>query len=264
LNRILQWSADRPNWQRDALRRIVEKGKLDDTDIAELAVLCLAEHSLSKSAATAIPLERRHLPANPGSSDSVTLTEIRDITGVNHLASGQNLTFSTTGLTVVYGDNGSGKSGYARILKRTCRTRNPGPEIMGNIYATPGTPIVQNATIGYLVGGKVEAPFQWNDTGGPHPVLSSIGVFDSSCAAVHIGSRNEIAARPFGLDIPDELAETCKKLDTRLTDEQAKLTNSRHPIFSSPTWKATTVVGKAIAGLTAFSDLTSIRAQATL
>jgi hypothetical protein len=183
LESILQWSVDRPNWQRDALRRIVEKGRLDDTDIAELSVLCIAERGLSKSAATAIPLERKHLPANPGSSDSVTLTEIRDITGVNHLASGQNLTFSTTGLTVVYGDNGSGKSGYARILKRICRTRNPGSEIMGNIYAPPGTPIVQNATIGYQVGGKVEAPFLWSDTGGQRD--RNCGEARSACAADH-------------------------------------------------------------------------------
>ena len=207
LEAILQWSVDRPNWQRDALRRIVEKGKLDNTDIAELAALCIAEHGLSKSAVTALPLERKHLPANPGSSDSVTLTEIRDITGVNHLASGQNLTFSTTGLTVVYGDNGSGKSGYARILKRICRTRNPGSQIMGNIYAPPGTSVVQNATIEYRVGGKVEAPLMWSDTGGPHPILTALGVFDSTCAAIHIGSRNEIAF-PFGLDIPD--MRTCR------------------------------------------------------
>ena len=123
---------------------------------------------------------------------------------------------------------------------------------------------MQNATIEYQVGGNVEAPFRWSDTGGPHPILSAVGVFDSSCAAIHIGSRNEIAARPFGLDIPDELAEVCKKLDTRLTAEQTKLTNSRHPIFTTPTWKATTVVGKAIAGLTAYSDLTAIRDLAQL
>ena len=41
LESILAWSTDRPLWQRDALRRIVQKGKLDDSDIVELAALCL-------------------------------------------------------------------------------------------------------------------------------------------------------------------------------------------------------------------------------
>jgi hypothetical protein len=34
LETILDWSNDRPGWQRDALRRIVQKGHLDDNDIA--------------------------------------------------------------------------------------------------------------------------------------------------------------------------------------------------------------------------------------
>ncbi len=37
-------------------------------------------------------------------------------------------------MTIIYGDNGMGKSGYARILKRACRARHPG-EIEPNIYA---------------------------------------------------------------------------------------------------------------------------------
>ena len=44
---------------------------------------------------------------------------------MNALKEGERLTFGKTGLTVVYGDNGSGKSGYARILKKVCRARTP-------------------------------------------------------------------------------------------------------------------------------------------
>lgn len=72
------------------------------------------------------------------------------------------------------------------------------------------------------------------------------------------------SARPPGRRLPDELAEVCKKLDTRLTAEQAKLASIRHPIFATPTWKATTVVGKAIARLSAYSGLTVIRVLAQL
>jgi len=40
LETVLEWSGDRAGWQRDALRRIVQKGRLDDNDIAELVGLC--------------------------------------------------------------------------------------------------------------------------------------------------------------------------------------------------------------------------------
>jgi energy-coupling factor transporter ATP-binding protein EcfA2 len=260
LESILLWSANRPDWQRDALRRIVQKGKLDETDITELTALCLGEHGLAQlGGPVAVPLEKKHLPANPAVSSSVTLSGIRGISGVNHLAPGQNLTFSPVGLTIVYGPNGSGKSGYARILKRICRTRNPGAEILTNIYAPPNVPVTQEATIDYEVGGTAQTPLAWSDMGIPHPVLSAIGIFDSSCTAVHIGNKNEIAARPFGLDIPDELAGVCMTLEEHLEGQKKRLEKSRDPIFAKPPWRATTAVGRAIAALAADSDLAPIR-----
>ncbi len=42
---------------------------------------------------------------------------------VNALLDGQCLTMSPTGITVVYGDNASGKSGYARMLKQVVHAR---------------------------------------------------------------------------------------------------------------------------------------------
>ena len=38
------------------------------------------------------------------------------------------LAFESTGVTIVYGDNGAGKSGYARILKRAQLVYAPTPD----------------------------------------------------------------------------------------------------------------------------------------
>lgn len=40
LRDILEWSTNRPLWQRDAIRRIVTQGELNENDINELAELC--------------------------------------------------------------------------------------------------------------------------------------------------------------------------------------------------------------------------------
>ncbi len=37
LEELLEWSQDRPAWQRDALRRLVLNGDLSDDDISTLA-----------------------------------------------------------------------------------------------------------------------------------------------------------------------------------------------------------------------------------
>ncbi|MFZ3375208.1 MAG: hypothetical protein WA183_06615, partial [Chthoniobacterales bacterium] len=137
---ILEWSADRPDWQRDALRRIVQAQKLTETDLPELVALCKRGHTPtpSQTEPEAKPLLAAHLPANPGAGASVSLTAIQDVAAVNNLAPAQNLTFAPNGITVVFGDNAAGKSGYARILKRACRARH-WEAILSNVYGEPAT-----------------------------------------------------------------------------------------------------------------------------
>ena len=63
----------------------------------------------------------------------VQLTAIADLCGVNALVDGQHLDFGTSGLTVVYGDNGSGKSGYARVIKAMVSARHRS-DVLPNVF----------------------------------------------------------------------------------------------------------------------------------
>lgn len=264
LETILDWSADRPFWQRDALRRIVAKGRLDAADIGELITLCKQGRGQKSPGPKAVALSKADLPANPSAGQAIALISVTDVNAVNNLAAGQTLTLEQNGLTVIYGDNGAGKSGYARILKRACRARHAG-KIEPNVYAQQtGLPAKASATITFSVGGAQQPPDKWNDTDQPHPVLSAISVFDSSCASVHIKEKNEVAFRPFGLDVPDELASACQSVKDALTAEQRQFEKARSPIFSKPSWKDTTAVGKALASLRHDTDLQKIATLATL
>ena len=60
LQEILTWSADRPTWQRDALRRLVLSGDLSAEDIDDLTTICKGEHGLAEKAATQ-PLTKESL-----------------------------------------------------------------------------------------------------------------------------------------------------------------------------------------------------------
>jgi hypothetical protein len=84
---------------------------------------------------------------------AVTLGELHGVQHVNALAVGERLSFGKSGVTVIYGDNGARKSGYARILKSLCRARSPkGDTILPNIYApAPGVP---TASVDFHVGGQ--------------------------------------------------------------------------------------------------------------
>ena len=125
LSEILEWSRERPPWQRDALRRLVQQGELSEVDIAELTRVLKAAHGLDEQQASQ-PLAKEHLPITDVGSP-VSLVSIFHHRGVNALAENQTLKF-TPALSVVYGDNAAGKTGYIRILEERVPSARPGED----------------------------------------------------------------------------------------------------------------------------------------
>lgn len=58
---ILDWSQDRPVWQRDALRRLIASGNLSERDIIDLANICKGTRGLLDQQ-TSTPLGKEHIP----------------------------------------------------------------------------------------------------------------------------------------------------------------------------------------------------------
>lgn len=266
LDMLLEWSAieGRPDWLRDAMRRIVEKGVLTHADTDDL--VRLAKHGRGDASVDIcpVPLAAHHLPTPSVGGAAITLTSITDVVGVNQLAAKQTLSFAPAGMTIVYGSNGAGKSGYARILKKVCRARFPGA-IMPDAFIDT-TPLPASATLNYAKGGTAQSPLAWQDglSSGPHPVLSAVSVFDRESAAVHIRDENEVAYRPFGLDIPDELATACSAVKEALSRERRTLEDARSPLFTKPSWSTGSRVGAILGTLKANTDLSALRALAVL
>lgn len=204
LRDILEWSKDRPVWQRDALRRLVSLGELTDKDTEELTALC-RDPSLPKE-----PLTEGHVNAQHTGAPTVALRSIRGVQNVNALAAGQTLTFIAKGVTIVYGDNGAGKSGYVRILKRACRARTArgkGETLLPNIYEQASGP--QCAELEYSAGSQVQKA-QWQNGSPADDLLSEVSVFDSRTANVHVEETNDLAYTPYPMKLLERLVGSCK------------------------------------------------------
>jgi len=173
LKEILTWSRTRPSWQRDALRQLVTKRALEHSDIEELTALCKSKHGLAEKDAWT-PLEIHHIPRRGGGFDVVKLSALVHHHGVNALATDQTLDFGPA-LTIVYGNNAAGKSGYTRILKRACRARGAPEEILGNVLFDT-VPLRPSATIRFEFGAKQEE-LRWTDQES-HDALSRVSVLD--------------------------------------------------------------------------------------
>jgi len=85
LKEILAWSESRPDWQRDALRRLLVNGELAEADIEELSQLCKKAHGLSE-VDDAVPLTLELMPEGGEENGPVLLESIYHHKGVNALA----------------------------------------------------------------------------------------------------------------------------------------------------------------------------------
>jgi len=240
LDTVLQWSASRPPWQRDALRRLVTEGSVEDAQITAYTAACLGEDPGPLE-----PLVQNHVPASPSDEQPVTILGIRSATNVNSLAQGEHLTFAETGLTIVYGDNGSGKSGYARILKAVTRTR-ASERVHNDIFKDPS--LIPGATIDFSVAGPARS-FDWSPTTAGSDPLSQASFFDRSCSGIYLSRETEVAFRPFGLGLFDELVEVCERvraeLDRRASDAGRR--TSGFPALDDTTQAGTFLIGLSTA-----------------
>jgi hypothetical protein len=163
LETILKWSESCPLWQRDALRRLIIKGELEEEDILELLELCKVDAGIAtKSGILAEPLEKAHISTKEGEQSKITLLEVSDVKNVNLINSKQPLTLQHEGVTIIYGSNGSGKSGYSRVIKAICRARKR-EEILPNAYEElPTDPA--SAKISFAINGSAKS-YDWTSDG---------------------------------------------------------------------------------------------------
>jgi len=223
IDAVIEWARNKIDpWQGDAVRRLLKTGnpKLSNEDQAEVYSFAKQHFRLEKKTKGKEPKlpEMKKREDSTEKQASVKLLSIENIKNVNAIKSGQTLSFSPNGLTVIYGDNGSGKSGYCRILKQACRARVK-EEILPNVYdkTATGNP---SATLKIEQDGELR-DIDWVQDEPAVEVLDNITVFDGHCADYIIDKKNEIAIKPFGSEIPKQLAEIVTKVKDDLIREFA-------------------------------------------
>jgi len=218
---ILIWSFSRPAWQRDALRRLVVNGAVTDEDTEEILTLVKAAHGIigpSQVSIAPIPLENSHICEDKESGQPVSILRISDVCNVNAICSAKPLAFAEKGMTIVYGENGSGKSGYVRILKSLCRARDVGKQIFPNVFSDEYVK-PQSACIQYKHGNSI-IPFAMQE-GNPGPQeLLCVNVYDMGCVSGYVNDDNKIVYMPLGLDVFDKLVKACDRISVSLQEER--------------------------------------------
>jgi energy-coupling factor transporter ATP-binding protein EcfA2 len=260
LHSILAWSQEWPSWQRDALRRIVLNGQLSTSDKTELQAICKAEQEGTTKEGrpqATVPLSSDHFPSGPNATTSISLLKIGALKNVNRFPSDRCIEFgSGPGLTVVYGENGSGKSGYVRVLKKACRARGTVQEIKPNAFAAtnhdPAT-----AEIVCTVGSVV-VPCIWTNGLPSDPRLGNVFVFDAASAHCHVAEDGPAVFTPRGLDVLPKLARACDDLKAQLKAESDGIVALISQTASGWKVRPHTKVGVVLGALAANTKVTDI------
>lgn len=259
IQKIAAWAAGQPAWIDDAIRRLVS-GPLSQADLRELADLAKSEHGLPDPLGrTAIRLDSATLPASLNDGVDVNLLSFRNPENLNAIANNQELTFHPTGLTVVYGHNGAGKSGYARALKKACRARNV-ETILPDVYSESNGAASTGATLEWKEGDNLFS-HAWATHAAPPPRLSQISVFDSHCARVFVDNQAKVLFVPDGMDVIHGLSDALGHIQ-RLVEADRKTIHFDHAQLHS--LAGATVVGTAHSKLGRNSDPEKFKKLAAL
>jgi energy-coupling factor transporter ATP-binding protein EcfA2 len=211
---LADWVATRPDWQKEAVARFCRNESLSAQDVGEIADQLIAGTYPASQGVTA-----KDIPGTSETGEPVRLLAVADVAGVNALLSDQLLAFSDSGLTIVYGDNASGKSGFARLIRQAVTARIKA-DLLGDVFAKEHPD--QSASFAYKVG-DVDATWSLADASSRE--LSAVRFYNEECGNAYVTLASEISYRPSALTLLDRLSRACddvqKELTKRLTTNAA-------------------------------------------
>jgi AAA domain len=249
------WRNSLAKWQRCLVSKAISKGRLSTEDIAEVFEILQHTNGLSDSgedepSPTASPrAEKAYRP--------LRLAKIDGLAGINAIPDGSTLTFDP-GLTVVYGRNGAGKSGFARLLANACFSRYT-PDILANIYAEHEC--ASPAAVFHIeLDGELQPPIQYS-LEMKHDELQRMCFFDVTIAKLHVSHASNFEFKPSGFDVFPEMARVYGELSKLLIAEIQARTSSVN--FSDSFIGDETAVSKAVASIGRKADMPTIHKLAT-
>ncbi|MDD4753089.1 MAG: AAA family ATPase [Desulfitobacteriaceae bacterium] len=207
---LWEWTENHSDWSKLLINKIVAaESHLSTADRETVFNYFLQSINLH----TGLPAVTVVKPTYTPTAKIIELNSLFGITGVNRLAKNQTVDFAKN-VTIIYGENGTGKTGYCRILKTLGFSYDTNKTILPNIYAAPEP---QAATINFKSNGEPRT-FSWNGTNYDSE-LENISVFNSSCVQFSISDRSLIVT-PIGFHlfhlVSDELNALTQLLQRKI------------------------------------------------
>ncbi|MFT3984553.1 MAG: AAA family ATPase [Lachnospiraceae bacterium] len=211
---IVDWVKTLSKWQQMLAERILNQRSIDDEFLVKVYNIFKIESGLSEGEAPE-KIEFTKCSSNEKKC-KIHWCSVGNISGVNRLASKDHLNVGEK-LTIVYGENGSGKSGYTRLLNNAFISRGD-KEIISDIYSKSIDDIY--AEFSFDIDGCnriLKYPEDKN-----HFAFSRIRNFDSKSAMDDMMKESAVDFAPSELTFFDTFISACLEIQKMLDKERER------------------------------------------
>jgi energy-coupling factor transporter ATP-binding protein EcfA2 len=203
IDQIRSWAATELRyWEQASLEKIVNSKALRDADLEELLLYFTQDAGLAPLPGSRPRLAFPEIPAIEPEVIPQRLERIFNLQNVNALPMAQEIRFGPQ-LTLIYGNNGVGKTGYARPLGCAAFARGE-REVLPNA-TNSNREAVPQADL-EIARGDRKRIVTWT-SGNRIPELRGFYVFDGNSVDAHLLRANALSFSPVGLHFLTELAE---------------------------------------------------------
>lgn len=209
---ILKWVKTLPKWQQKLSYQILKEKSISEKILDEIYILFKMEMKLEDGEMKADDIQFG--AADVDKRPNVIWKGVKNLHGVNKLKSDTELSVSE-GLTVIYGENGSGKSGYTRLLNNAFVSRGD-QEILPNIFADRVEDV--SANFSFCVDGEF-VEYRYPDNKEEYP-FKTIRNFDSKSASEDMNKESKIDFAPSELSFFDQMLSGCLEIQKKLDAER--------------------------------------------
>lgn len=251
---LAEWANENDGWVRYIVGEVISSGAaLGESVIAHAYALFRQEKALDERSMPAVePLEvaaKQDEAAAP-----LSVVRLSDVRGVNALTPGE-VVEPHAGLTILFGENGTGKTGYSRIFKALAASRTA-DEILGDIAAAVEEP--PHAKIEYRLGGQ-DGTLDWTGERGSPP-FTRMSIFDSPSVSYHVDDDLDYVYVPAALALFNYVIDAIRRVQALVDDDMRRLNSGATPILSRIPREAS--VYPIVQTLGASTDLASLKAEA--
>ncbi|MCK5756327.1 MAG: AAA family ATPase [Mycobacterium sp.] len=251
---LATWANEQDEWVRSIVRHVLGTGRaLSSDDIDVVYALFRQEKGL----------DERMLPTEPGLTVGVleedaelplSIIRLSEVVGVNAIVTGSVIE-PHPGMTILFGENGTGKTGYARIFKALAGSRTA-DTILGDIAASEEVP--RSAKVEYSVGPHIKE-FVWTGGQGQAP-FTRMSIFDSPAVHFHVDDDLEYFYVPTVLALFNHVNTAIKGVQERVSQTVRDLSSGSTTLLNRFPREST--IYPLVETLGASTDLVDLNARA--